>query len=97
MLPGVSPMALTLGQGQGNPAGRFCRCAKPSFPFRQGFWPHFKPGGMQAFNEGVPSMREGTLRRMVVPPGLAFGDKGVGEIPPNSTLTLDVELLSVKD
>jgi len=26
----------------------------------------------------------------------AYGSKGVGEIPPNATLTIDIELLSIK-
>ena len=35
-------------------------------------------------------------RRLIVPPSLAYGDKGIQEIPPNATLEFDVELLSIK-
>ncbi|KXZ50717.1 hypothetical protein GPECTOR_15g401 [Gonium pectorale] len=45
---------------------------------------------------GVRGMRVGGLRRVLVPPELAYGNLQVGEIPPNSTLTLDIELLSIK-
>ena len=41
-------------------------------------------------------MRVGGLRRAILPPSLAYGEKGVGEIPPNATLMLDLELLSIK-
>ncbi len=33
---------------------------------------------------------------MVVPPDLAYGNRQVQEIPPNATLTIDIELLSIK-
>eukprot|EP00775_Hariotina_reticulata_P010263 gene10263-10422_t len=45
---------------------------------------------------GVRGMRVGGQRRLLVPPELAYGNKGVGEIPPNATLQIDVELLSIK-
>ncbi|GIL92157.1 hypothetical protein Vretimale_12207 [Volvox reticuliferus] len=45
---------------------------------------------------GVRGMKVGGLRRVLVPPELAYGNLQVGEIPPNSTLTLDIELLSIK-
>ena len=45
---------------------------------------------------GVRGMRVGGQRRLLVPPNLAYGSSQVGEIPPNSTLTVDVELLSIK-
>ncbi|KAK4396436.1 Peptidyl-prolyl cis-trans isomerase FKBP16-4, chloroplastic [Sesamum angolense] len=35
-------------------------------------------------------------RLLIVPPELAYGNKGVQEIPPNATIELDVELLSIK-
>eukprot|EP00195_Chlamydomonas_chlamydogama_P005727 CAMPEP_0202902694 /NCGR_PEP_ID=MMETSP1392-20130828/17006_1 /ASSEMBLY_ACC=CAM_ASM_000868 /TAXON_ID=225041 /ORGANISM="Chlamydomonas chlamydogama, Strain SAG 11-48b" /LENGTH=223 /DNA_ID=CAMNT_0049589501 /DNA_START=1 /DNA_END=672 /DNA_ORIENTATION=- len=45
---------------------------------------------------GVRGMRVGGVRRLIVPPNLAYGSRGVGEIPPNATLTVDLELLSIK-
>jgi len=33
---------------------------------------------------------------IIVPPELAYGKKGVQEFPPNATIELDVELLSIK-
>nr|CAD1818339.1 unnamed protein product [Ananas comosus var. bracteatus] len=35
-------------------------------------------------------------RLLIIPPELAYGSKGVQEIPPNATIELDVELLSIK-
>ena len=46
--------------------------------------------------QGVEGMRIGGLRRLRVPPELAYGDKGVQEIPGGATLDIDVELLSIK-
>ncbi|XP_052175795.1 peptidyl-prolyl cis-trans isomerase FKBP16-4, chloroplastic isoform X2 [Diospyros lotus] len=38
----------------------------------------------------------GGTRLLIVPPELAYGSKGVQEIPPNATIELDVELLAIK-
>ncbi len=46
--------------------------------------------------QGVRGMRVGGLRTLLVPPNLAYGDKQMGEIPPNTTLNVTVELLSIK-
>ncbi len=53
-------------------------------------------GTLPGLDLGVRGMKVGGQRRLLVPPSLAYGDKGVGEIPPNATLTIDVQLLSVK-
>jgi FKBP-type peptidyl-prolyl cis-trans isomerase len=48
------------------------------------------------WDEGVPGMRVGGIRTLVIPPALAYGSSGAGTIPPNSTLEFTITLLSVK-
>ncbi|KAF0908872.1 hypothetical protein E2562_028752 [Oryza meyeriana var. granulata] len=51
---------------------------------------------LKGLDLGVEGMKAGGQRLIIVPPELAYGKKGVQEIPPNATIELDVELLSVK-
>lgn len=49
------------------------------------------------WDEGVMSMREGGVRQLVIPPQLAYGDRGIGGvIPPNATLIFEVQLLQIQ-
>ena len=57
-----------------------------------------KVGHGPAAEPGKRGMKPGGKRRLVIPPNLAYGSHGSGDglIPPNSTLTYDVEVLMVQ-
>ncbi|MDZ7626521.1 MAG: FKBP-type peptidyl-prolyl cis-trans isomerase [Ignavibacteriaceae bacterium] len=48
-------------------------------------------------DEGIVGMKVGGVRTMIIPSKLAYGDAGVGFIPPNTDLKVIVELFEVKD
>ena len=49
------------------------------------------------WTQGMQKMKVGEKARLVCPPATAYGDNGVpGVIPGGSTLTFDVELLSIQ-
>jgi FKBP-type peptidyl-prolyl cis-trans isomerase FkpA len=46
---------------------------------------------------GVEGMQVGELRRLIIPPGMAYGSRGAGGvIPPDATLLFEVELLGIE-
>jgi FKBP-type peptidyl-prolyl cis-trans isomerase len=51
---------------------------------------------IKGFEEGVIGMKVGGLRRIIIPPALAYGNQAIGSIPANSTLIFEVELLAVE-
>jgi FKBP-type peptidyl-prolyl cis-trans isomerase FkpA len=48
------------------------------------------------WTEGVQRMQVGEKARLVCPATLAYGDRATGNIPANSTLVFEVELLEIK-
>ena len=52
---------------------------------------------IEGWEIGLMGMKVGGKRTLVIPPELAYGDRGAGDlIPPNATLTFDVEIVDVE-
>jgi len=53
-------------------------------------------GLIPGWQEGIPGMKAGGTRRLIIPPELAYGEAGYGgSIPANAVLTFDVEIVSI--
>lgn len=53
-------------------------------------------GVIQGWTKGVPGMKVGGTRRLVIPADMAYGAQSPSaNIPPNSDLVFDIELVSI--
>ena len=51
---------------------------------------------IQGWEEGIKLLNKGSKARFIIPSSLAFNNRKVGQIPANSDLIFDVELLDIK-
>ena len=62
-------------------------------PFR------FTVGGGQVikgWDEGLIGMKVGGKRKLTIPPSMGYGNQDMGDIPPNSTLVFEIDLLIIE-
>lgn len=53
---------------------------------------------IKGWDKGVTGMKVGGQRTLIIPPSMAYGAHGAGNvIPPNATLIFDVELVGLQD
>lgn len=50
---------------------------------------------IEGWTEGIPKLKEGGDGKLIIPSKLGYGPKAVGDIPENSVLIFDVELIDV--
>jgi peptidylprolyl isomerase len=53
------------------------------------------PDVIEGWAKGIPGMKVGGRRELIIPPSLAYKAAGQGSIPPNATLVFIIDLLAV--
>ena len=52
-------------------------------------------GLIEGWRQGLPLFKEGGEGKLLIPSTLGYGEQSVGNIPPNSVLIFDIELVAV--
>ncbi len=59
--------------------------------------PLARPSTIEGLREGVPGMRVGGTRRIIIPWPMAYGEQGRDPIPPMANLTFEITLVKIVD
>jgi FKBP-type peptidyl-prolyl cis-trans isomerase len=51
---------------------------------------------IKGWDEALLTMKVGGKRRVIIPPELGYGSKGIGPIPGGATLYFEMNLMAVK-
>lgn len=54
------------------------------------------PNIIAGMSQGIEGMKVGGKRKIIIPPGLAYGDRGRPPIPPKAELTFEIELVKIR-
>ena len=52
---------------------------------------------IKGWDEGIGKLRVGDQATFIIPPQIAYGEKGRGPIPPNATLIFVIELVGIEE
>ncbi len=52
---------------------------------------------IKGWDEGLQHFNKGAKGKLILPPGLAYGDRDMGVIPPHSTLIFDIQVVDIQE
>jgi len=104
---GLKSWDVTVGSGAAVPAGGRVECHYTGWLTDGTVFDSSKTGGqpitfglnqvIQGWKAGIPGMKPGGTRRLVIPAAIGYGARGYPPvIPGNATLVFEVELIAIK-
>ncbi|KAI3939929.1 hypothetical protein MKW98_029705 [Papaver atlanticum] len=88
--PGSTVLISYVGQLKSNSLVFDSSFSKPPFLFKLGAGEVIK-----GWDIGINGMRIGDKRRLTIPPSLAYGSKGRENVPPDSEVVFEIEMLKI--